>query len=626
MLHHNKRIRSAAVVAGLIWLAVVTFNSPEAWGQSINQLTINYIEAANLPGQFVNQVRAYVTVSSADQLPISGLSPENFEALEDGKQVAVDTVNQAMDPMAVILVIDTSGSMQARGSSGQTAMDAAKNAAIDFTATLSDEDRLAIYSFNREPVLEMDFSTDREQAILTLNNVAAKTKAPTCLYDTAYQAVKKAAEIPMGRRAIILLTDGRDEMSGDGGPCSTYSTNDVIDAATTKTIRVPIYTVGVGPKVDPQDLGRMSKLTGGRNLIARSISELHDFYQIIANQLKNQYVITYTSQTPSGEHSLVLKVSSEGQKRQDEKRFWMPPLPVLPPPQVRFDSPAASSEIKAGETVTVRVSITPEDTVARVRYYVDATLREEFSQMPFNTFEWNTEGLQAGRHIVRVEAIDIKGQNGYAEISQMVKGPPPMEPRPLGDDEPAPVAEASSPSPPVSAIAAISVLLVIAVGGALWLKQRKKKIAAEAVAQLRETELSRDIEDETMFAADFGKSASAPPATLSVVESMVLDAGTTFELQGRVTVGRTDRNDVNIPDKSVSRKHGEIYFEDNAYYIRDLGSRNGLRVDQKRVSMDGTPLRDGAKIWMSPKTILKFHCHALAEKVGFDDKTKRYDM
>ena len=120
---------------------------------------------------------------------------------------------------------------------------------------------------------------------------------------------KKSRGNTHGARAIVLLTDGKDEKGK--GRCSTYAVSDVIDGATTKTIRVPIYTIGVGPKIDAQELGRISRLTGGRNLIAETVSELKAFYQIIADQLKNQYVVKYISQTPSGEHSLVVKVRRE---------------------------------------------------------------------------------------------------------------------------------------------------------------------------------------------------------------------------------------------------------------------------------------------------------------------------
>ena len=159
-------------------LAIPILCAVPVWGQPIAQLTINYIEASNLPGQFVNQVRAYVTVSSDGEISVSGLALADFEVLEDGKPVTPSEVDRATDPMTVILAIDTSGSMLARDKSGQTSMDAAKSAAIDFVSLLSGEDQLAIYSFNDEPVLEMDFSTDRDEAIRTLNNVQARVKAP----------------------------------------------------------------------------------------------------------------------------------------------------------------------------------------------------------------------------------------------------------------------------------------------------------------------------------------------------------------------------------------------------------------------------------------------------------------
>jgi len=623
MTDFRKRCKWKALA--IACLATVVLWGCPAWGQTIGQLTINYIEASNVEGQFVNQVRAYATVSTADQAPVTGLSIIDFEILEDGKPITLDAVEPATDPMAVILVIDTSGSMQARDKSGQTSMDAAKNAAIDFVSMLSEKDRVAIYSFNSEPVLEMDFSVDRERAVEVLNAVSARTKAPTCLYDTAYTAVKKAAEIPMGRRAIVLLTDGKDEKGG--GRCSTYSTTDVIDAATTKTIRVPIYTIGVGPKVDVQDLGRISRLTGGRNLIAKSVSELNAFYQLLAQQLKNQYVVKYSTQTPSGEHSLVVKVVREGEGGQDEKRFWLPPLPVLYPPTVAILNPAASGEIKGGNTVRIQVGITPPDTVTKVRYYVDAGLKAEITEAPFDTFKWDTTGVPTGLHVIRVEAIDIRGQSGFAELTKKVQGPPPPKPAPVAPPAPssAPQSEAQKPSSIIPVAVGVIVLLIIA-GAIYWMLQRKKRDSMDTgpgVSSLSE-EGTEDIEDETMMMADFGEAENAPTATLTVLESLELDPGTSFELMGRATVGRTDRNDINIPDKPVSRKHGEIYYEDQAYYIRDRGSSNGVKVDGKRVSMDGSPLMDGAEIRLGPKTALQFNCSALNQQADFDDRTRKY--
>lgn len=593
------RVLCLALLSIPLWV----FPAPAA-AQSLGEVTVNQIEAAPVAERYVNRVRAYVTVSSEDQLPVLDLPADAFSLLEDGQPVALGELRLATDPMSLVMAIDTSGSMQARDASGRTSMELARSAAVDFVSMLGEEDRVALFSFNREPVLHLDFASDRAASVQALQSLEAETRAPTCLYDTAFMAVKKAAEIPAGRRAIVLMTDGKDEKGK--GKCSTYSLNDVIDAATTKSIRVPVYTVGVGPKVDAQELSRLARLTGGRSLLAESMDELRRFYEIIADQLKNQYVVAYDTQKPSGEHSLVVKVRHQGVSVQDEKRFWLPPQPVMRPPEVTFTAPDPSDAIEAGESVAVAVSVTPADTVEKVRFYVNASLKAERSEPPFDSFQWDTEGLEGGLHVLRVEAVDRRGQSGYAELTKKVTAPPPP-PEPEPSQAPVP-AKAPAPAPPpqqpfplVVALIAGGLLLIVIVGFLWWLGTKKKADASMPPPQA-------DLEDETVFMSDFGDDQRpAPPARVSVEESLVLEAGTSFDFTGRATVGRTDRNDINIPDKPVSRRHGEIYFEQGRYYIRDLGSQNGIRVDGDRIGTDGAPLEEGARIHLGPKTVLVFH-------------------
>ncbi len=611
-------------IALLLSLPAVASTVAVIWGQPIERLTINYIEASAVPEQFANQVRAYVTVSDVDENPILGLATSDFEALEDGKEVVVDEVSRATDPMAVVLAIDTSGSMQARDVAGQTSIEAAKSSAVDFISMLAEDDQVALFSFDEKPVLRLDFSVDHGAAINAVNALSAKEGASTCLYDTAFEAVKKAAEIPRGRRAIILLTDGKDETLA-GPPCSTHNLNDVIDAATTRTIRVPIYTIGVGPKVDAQELGRIASLTGGRNLLATSSAELAGFYRTIASQLKNQYVVKYITQAPSGEHSLVIKVQHGGSQGQDEKRFWVPPLPAVHPPTVNFVSPTSADEIRG--IVTVRVNITPAETVAKVRYYVDGTLKKEYTAAPFDTFDWDTTGLSAGTHVLRVEAVDINGQIGSAEltISVMVPATPLPTPTP-------------TPTPPVKGdgvlfivcVVVLLLLLVAIAGGVVWwLRQQEGKMEEPWPGEETWSGLGELMyeEDETIFedegeTMDVGEEL-APPATLTVVKSLDLDPGETFEITGGTTrVGRSTGNDIYIPDPPVSRKHAEIYFDGHTFYIRDLGSKYGTRVNGRSISSGGASLYDGAQIQLGTKTILEFHYAPLMEEFEEDEITR----
>lgn len=604
MLRYSTGERRGAVL--LACLAVVLWSAVPATAQSLGKVTLNYIEAATSADRLSNRVSAYVTVSDEQDATITGLAKAAFEVIMDGKPVAVEAVSRATDAMAVILAIDTSGSMQARDKSGRTSMAAAKSAAVEFIGLLDNRDRVALYAFNNQPELRLDFTTDHRLAMAEIERVEAKTRAATCLYDAVYSAIKKAAEIPKGRRAIIVLTDGRDEKGKQA--CSSYTSNDVIDAATTKTIRVPVYTIGAGPQVDERELGRMASFTGGRYLQAASMDELGGFFRALAGQLKNQYVIKYRTRTPSGEHSLVLKVRYNQATLQDEKRFWSPPLPVLKPPEVTFRQAGVSGPVSG--TVTLKLDVVPDNTIQKVRYYVDALLKKELIAAPFRTFQLDTEGLPGGLHIVRAEVIDLFGQSASTEISVNVKtSPPPAPPvKPPADTVAAAGPAASGLNTRLVAVgAAVLVVIAVLVGWALRKRGQADtagagKTAAEAPAVPDED----DDGDETLFMPDVETPRADAAATLTVVESDSLRPGKIFHLSGTARVGRTAKNDIDIPDKSVSRKHAELYFENGAYHIRDLGSQNGLKVDEKRVSLGGMPLASGARIRLGPQTVLEF--------------------
>ena len=206
-------------------------------------LTVHYIESSPDPQRRANQTLAYFTVLDEAGAPLFNLPSERFEVLEDGSPVDFAQISLSSDPMAAVLAIDTSGSMLAKTPAGIHSIDAVKEAAIKFISLLSEGDRIALFTFDNDTELRLDFTDDRQEAIEAVRRISATPQAFTRLYDTALAAVKKAAEFPRGRRAVILLTDGRDEKSG-GLPFSVAKVRDVIDAATTRAIRVPIYTIG----------------------------------------------------------------------------------------------------------------------------------------------------------------------------------------------------------------------------------------------------------------------------------------------------------------------------------------------------------------------------------------------
>ncbi|MEO8072051.1 MAG: SpoIIE family protein phosphatase [Acidobacteriota bacterium] len=71
----------------------------------------------------------------------------------------------------------------------------------------------------------------------------------------------------------------------------------------------------------------------------------------------------------------------------------------------------------------------------------------------------------------------------------------------------------------------------------------------------------------------------------------------------RVTIGRSARSDICIPDAFASRLHAEVRKEGDAYWLQDLGSANGTRYNGSHVSMP-IPLVSGGEIQIGETTII----------------------
>ena len=60
-----------------------------------------------------------------------------------------------------------------------------------------------------------------------------------------------------------------------------------------------------------------------------------------------------------------------------------------------------------------------------------------------------------------------------------------------------------------------------------------------------------------------------------------------FELVGNsVYIGRSEENDIQIADMSVSRRHLKIKEENDRLYIKDLNTQNGTYVNGSQIAPD----------------------------------------
>ena len=69
----------------------------------------------------------------------------------------------------------------------------------------------------------------------------------------------------------------------------------------------------------------------------------------------------------------------------------------------------------------------------------------------------------------------------------------------------------------------------------------------------------------------------------------------------RLMLGRAPNCDCVLPEDCVSRRHAQLWREDDRWFLRDLGSRNGTRLNGMRVS-ESVEVRPGDRLCLGGAT------------------------
>jgi VWFA-related protein len=283
------------VASVIIALAVCSAASqpPDAFN-----VTITQIDASGFP-----DVGGYVSVTDAAGSPVLGLGPEAFAAV-DGPEVLEDVlvgpVTGEAVPVAVVLLVDTSGSM--RGAK----IGAAKEAASGFVARLQPGDQASVMGFCTEVATTGGFSSDKAELNRRITTLDVR-RENTCLYDGISVAVDELNSLEgFTRRAIVVLTDGYDN-------ASEVSRTDV--SAKAVGAGVNVYTIGLGDPDEYDEFGlrELALDTYGDFFAVPTPENLGLMYQRISDQLRNQYEVSYQvvvpEDTPEGPASRTMSVT-----------------------------------------------------------------------------------------------------------------------------------------------------------------------------------------------------------------------------------------------------------------------------------------------------------------------------
>jgi Ca-activated chloride channel family protein len=319
------------MLAAAFWLLAASASRGQTREQDLRQPSqIGQIDAIRVETSLVT-VPVIVT-DSAGRF-VTGLARNDFQLYEDGKPQEVASFSSTETPFNVALLIDTSHS--AREVLGEI-----RKAARNFVNQLQPQDRVLIVTFDEQVNFRGDFTSDRRELRRTINSV--KSSDLTTVYDAISSTINDKLAPLKGRKAIVVFSDGVDTLSQ-----ATYeSTLDLAARSGALIYAVQYKTSNIGgPATAPYMLPRryftapsvpgqqnsmraeferlriatnflraLAEQSGARHLQAASIENSERAFSLIADELRNQYLLEYYStndQRDGGYRSITVRLKRD---------------------------------------------------------------------------------------------------------------------------------------------------------------------------------------------------------------------------------------------------------------------------------------------------------------------------
>ncbi|MGB9204986.1 MAG: VWA domain-containing protein [Terriglobales bacterium] len=268
----------------------------------------------------VNEVRVVFTVTDRHGHYIKDLKRTDFRVIDDQKPAELRSFHSETDlPLQVGLLVDASNSVRDRFKFEQ-------EAAIEFLNAIIRPryDKAFVVGFDATPEVTQDFTDSTEN--LSAGVRMLRAGGGTAMYDALYFACRdkllKQEQTGPVRRAIILLSDGEDNLSH-------VTREEAIEMA--ERAEVIVYTIstnisgmkGKGDKV----LERIADATGGRAFFPFQMRDVSDAFLSIQEELRSQYAMAYkpANFVPDGRYRTIEILAQEkGLKVRTRKGYYAP--------------------------------------------------------------------------------------------------------------------------------------------------------------------------------------------------------------------------------------------------------------------------------------------------------------
>ncbi len=261
-----------------------------------------------------NTVALYATVTDAEKRLVPDLVQDDFEVYDNGKLQTLTSFDNKPQPISVVVMLDTSGSMT-------LALDLVKAAAEQFLLRLMPDDQGMVGAFNDKIEFHPDgFTNSRDELVRSLKDL--DFGYPTRLYDAVNESMSQLKPL-QGRKVVLVFTDGDDNSSKIGS-------GHVTDRG--RLEEVMVYSVGLENEYfdgarrvrssPDRGLKRLSEETGGGFFLLKKTDELTSTFTRVAQELHSQYVLGFTPQLLDGKiHKLEVRLKKPGMTARARKSY-----------------------------------------------------------------------------------------------------------------------------------------------------------------------------------------------------------------------------------------------------------------------------------------------------------------
>lgn len=563
-------------------------------------------------------IRAYVTVRHPQVGAVAGLTANDFTLqVSEGALFAPETAEMETATVSMGIVLELYQTMQ-RNNGFENAKAAVRNLCLSQKA---EQDRVAVFSVRQgvdpdtqelDTQYEHPFTSDGGAVANFVQDLQmVRTPPGTPLYDTIVKAMRYTVQMskePIGRRGVIVITDGGDRDSRN-------TVNVVVDAA--RNLRIPIYTIGyTGSSRDyDQFLNELANRTGGSYRNTPDSEQFDEFLGELREELAKRYVLTFSLNTIETDRQILnVRVDHNNMVGNDSLKFDV---------DVDTSSPEETAPPTTEEPGTTTGPDEPEptrDTEGTTETTDDGDSGEQaFLEELLEWVEDNILYVAIGGALLllllivvivllRKKKVTASGSQPYTPPSEQGWGVP-------TDDWGTPTGGStiSGAADPTAVVGSAGPTAMDGGTRDAWGTPtpyyQDQMVAASSGPAYPDYGRPQPVQPPP------GAAAAAPPDGGTVLlsrtpkmahEALLINrrANRTYELtKPEMRLGRSAENEIPLDSEKVSRRHALIVLTGATFYVQDLGSANGTFVNGNQVR-DRVALNNGDEIRLGDQTFL----------------------